>query len=358
MSKCFIIAEAGVNHNGSLEVARKMIEVAASAGADAVKFQTFRTEALVSASAPRAEYQIRAMKGDESQAEMLKKLELDESAHSDLIAHAKQVGIEFLSTPFDSLSLRLLTERFGIRTIKIPSGEITNGPFLLQIARSAEKIILSTGMSDLSEVEAALAIIAFGFLNPTGNPDRSSLVEIGDSQKAWDELRNRVILLHATTEYPAPMSEVNLRAMDTLASSFGLKTGYSDHTRGIHVAVAAVARGACVIEKHFTMDRGMEGPDHKASLEPPELKEMIVSIRDVEQALGDGRKRPTISERKNMSVARKSLVALREIQSGQDFTEENLGIKRPGNGISPMAYWNWIGKKATRTYSAEELLNE
>ncbi len=358
MRRCFIIAEAGVNHNGSLDTARQLIDVAAAAGADAVKFQTFRTEALVSRSAPRAEYQIRAMKADESQFEMLKKLELDEAAHDTLIAHAKAQGIEFLSTPFDLLSLRLLTERFGMRTIKVPSGEITNGPFLLQIARAAGEIILSTGMSDLADVESALAVIAFGFLHPQGNPDPVALRAALESADAWKELRERVTLLHATTEYPAPPEEVNLRAMDTLASAFGLETGYSDHTRGIHISIAAAARGAAVIEKHFTMDRNMDGPDHKASLEPAELKEMVQCIRDIEQALGDSRKRATVSERKNMSVARKSLVASRSIAAGEQFTEENVGVKRPGTGISPMLYWEHLGRSARRSYEPDEALGE
>jgi len=358
VSRCFIIAEAGVNHNGSLDIARKLVDVAASAGADAVKFQTFRTEALVSRSAPRAEYQIRAMRGEDSQFEMLKKLELNESDHETIIAHSAQAGIEFLSTPFDSLSLELLTKRFGMRTIKIPSGEITNGPFLLEIARTAERLILSTGMSDLSDVEAALAVIAFGFLHPHGNPVHASLIDAACSPEARAELAKRVTLLHATTEYPAPPGEVNLRAMDTLASAFGLRTGYSDHTRGTHIAVAAAARGACVVEKHFTLSREMDGPDHKASLEPGELKHMVECIREVELALGDGRKRPKGSERKNMAVARKSLVAERDIAFGETFSIENTGVKRPGTGISPMRYWERLGQTARRAYRRDEVLEE
>lgn len=356
--RTFIIAEAGVNHNGSLSIAFDLLDAAVQAGADAVKYQTFKTEALVERSAPRAEYQARASDIEETQFEMLKKLELSEADHRALIERAKQKGIEFLSTPFEAASLRLLTDTFGIRKIKIPSGEITNAPFLLEIARRAEKIILSTGMSTIDDVREALGVLAFGFLNAHERPSLQSCREAFLSAAGQSALQGRVTLLHATTEYPAPFPEVNLRAMDSLKSVFGLPVGYSDHTRGIHAAVAAVARGACVIEKHFTMDRNLPGPDHKASLEPAELKLMVESIRDVEQALGDGNKVPTASEIKNMPIARKSIVASVNIAQGDTLTESNVTCKRPGSGVSPMHYWERIGKKAQRSYNAGELLDD
>jgi N-acetylneuraminate synthase len=351
----FIIAEAGVNHNGSLERARRLIDAAAEAGADAVKFQTFRAEQVVSRHAPKAAYQSRTTDPAESQLEMLRKLELAADDHELLIAHAKTRGIVFLSTPFDITSLQLLTDRFGLETIKIPSGEITNAPFLLALAGVARRVILSTGMSTLAEVEAALGVLAFGFDQPPGaTPGREGFARAFATDTGQQVLRQRVTLLHCTTEYPAAFAEVNLRAMDTLAAAFALPVGYSDHTPGIHIPVAAAARGASVIEKHFTLDRGLPGPDHKASLEPDELRQMVAAIRDVELALGDGVKRPSLAEWKNRDVARKSLVAVRAIEAGEVFSAQNLACKRPGTGRSPMDYWNILGTRSDGPYEPDE----
>lgn len=351
----YIIAEAGVNHNGSLAIAKKLVEVAAEAGADAVKFQTFKADKLVSRMAPKAEYQTRTTDAGESQHEMIRKLELDEHAHETLIDHCKVCGIEFLSTPFDLESLDLLSGRFDLSCIKIPSGDITNAPLLLKIAQTGKPVILSTGMSTLGEIEDALGVLAFGYLgnrNPSINSFRTSYC----SAEGQAILQDKVTLLHCTTEYPAPLEDVNLKVMDTLKSAFGLPVGYSDHTEGITVPIAAVARGAVVIEKHFTIDRTLPGPDHKASLEPTELKQMVSAIRIVEQALGSGRKHPAPSELKNMSIARKSLVAAAAISAGEPFTTENLAVKRPGNGLSPIRYWELLNRKSGRDFSADEVV--
>ena len=354
----FIIGEAGVNHNGSLDMARRLIDVAAEAGADAVKFQTFRAEQMVSRHAPKAEYQTRTTEKAESQFDMIRKLELAETDHEVLITHAKARRIAFLSAPFDVPSLRLLTNRFGLETIKIPSGEITNAPFLLAIAQVAKRVILSTGMSTLAEVEAALGVLAFGFTQPMdAAPGREAFARAFASDTGQDDLRHRVTLLHCTTEYPAPFAEVNLRAMDTLAAAFALPVGYSDHTPGIHIPVAAVARGACVIEKHYTLDRNLPGPDHKASLEPDELRQMVAAIRDVELSLGDGIKRPTAAEWKNRNVVRRSLVAARAIAAGAFFSAENIVCKRPGGRVSPFEYWRIAGQVAARSYDEDEALD-
>lgn len=354
----FIIAEAGVNHNGDLNLAKQLVNVAADAGANAVKFQTFRAEHLVSRHAPKAEYQTRTTDEAESQFEMIRKLELTEADHDGLIVHAKARGIVFLSTPFDVPSLHLLTKGFGLQTIKIPSGEITNAPFLLAIARSAQRVILSTGMSTLAEIEDALGVLAFGFTAPaTATPQRGDFEQSFAAEAGQQTLRDRVTLLHCTSEYPAPFSEVNLLAMDTMATAFRLPVGYSDHTPGIHVSLAAVARGAQVVEKHFTLDCSLPGPDHKASLEPDELRKLVRQIREIEAALGDGVKRPTSSEWKNRDVTRKSLVAAKAIQAGEMFTEENLACKRPGAGVSPFAFWQTSGQTAIRSYSADEALD-
>ncbi len=352
--RCLIIAEAGVNHNGSLDLAHKLVDAAADAGADIVKFQTFRTEQLVAHHAPKAQYQKRTTDASENQFEMIKKLELTQSDHEALILHCKNREIEFLSTPFDASSLVLLTKQFGLSTINVSSGNIPNAPFLLDIARSSKRVILSTGMSTLAEIEAALGVLAFGFLQPTGQPRDFSFEEAYASDAGQSALLDRVTLLHCTTEYPAPCCEVNLRAMDTMGAAFGLPVGYSDHTQGIHIPVAAVARGAIVIEKHFTLDRTLPGPDHNASLEPEELRAMVLSIRDVENALGNGIKRPTASEWKNRGVARKSLVAAQDLMAGDSLA---MACKRPGTGISPFAYWKMSGQTAARHYAADELID-
>ena len=332
MSKVFIIAEAGVNHNGSLELAKKLIDVAVESGADAVKFQTFKADKLVSKTAQKADYQKQTTSNDETQYDMIKKLELDENAHRVLISYCKDKEIMFLSTPFDHDSIDLLIS-FEMPIFKIPSGEITNLPYLRHIGSLGKEVILSTGMANLNEVQDALEV----------------LIKAGTSKV-------KITVLHATTEYPCPIGEVNLRAMQTIKAAFGVKVGYSDHTQGIEVPIAAVAMGACVIEKHLTLDRTMEGPDHKASLEPDELKAMVQAIRHIEQALGDGVKRPSESEQKNISVARKSILASRPIEIGETFSDNNLIVKRPGNGISPMRWDEVVEHKATRNFLADELI--
>ena len=342
-----------MNHNGSLDMARRLIDIATKAGADAVKFQTFKADRVISRSTAKAEYQKSTTEVNESQLEMVRRLELDAEAHRVLINHARESNIAFLSAPFDDESVDLLTNVFGLPTIKIPSGEITNGPLLLKIAKSAKNVILSTGMSTLDEVAIALGALAFGFLGseePSPQAFRSSLIN------GRDMLANRVTLLHCTSEYPAPFDTINLRAMDTLAAKFGLPVGLSDHSLGIAIPIAAVARGATCIEKHFTLDRSLPGPDHRASLEPAELKAMVEDIRNVEISLGDGRKIPAPVETANADVVRKSLVAARAIRKNELFGIDNVTIKRPGTGVSPMEFWNWIGRRADRDYQVDELL--
>lgn len=357
-ARALIVAEAGVNHNGSLDLARRLIDVAAESGADVVKFQSFRAEELASAGAPKARYQEVTTSSAESQLDMLRKLQLTVPAHQELIAHARSRGIRFLSTPFDVPSLRLLTRELGLDLIKIPSGEITNGPLLLEVARSGCTIIMSTGMSSLAEVEAALGVLAYGFGNAAleQRPDGEKFSAAYASDAGQRALREKVTLLHCTTEYPAPFADANLLAMDTLATAFRLPVGFSDHTPGIHLPVAAVARAACLIEKHFTLDRSLPGPDHAASLEPAELALMVRNIREVEAALGDGVKRSMDSERKNMPIARKSLVAAAPIRRGEMFTASNLTCKRPGTGISPMRYWSLLGTAASRDFNADDTI--
>ena len=350
----YIIAEAGVNHNGSVDMARELVDVAASAGADAVKFQTFRAERLVGKTAQKAEYQKQTTGSEESQFAMIKKLELDLETHRVLQQHCRERGIEFLSTPFDMESVDLLAG-LGVSRMKVPSGEITNALLMLKIAGAGLPVILSTGMSTLGEVEQALAVLAFGFAG-TGQPSPAAFAGAYVSDEGQEALRKHVTLLHCTTEYPAPFADVNLRAMDTLHTAFGLPVGYSDHTEGIAVPIAAVALGAQVVEKHFTLDRTLPGPDHKASLEPAELAAMVRSIREVEQSLGSPLKAPAASELKNMSIARRSLVAACPIAEGEVFTEDNLVVKRPGNGMSPMLYWQVLGTTAQRSYAEDELI--
>ena len=332
MNKTYIIAEAGVNHNGDISTAKKMIDVAVKAGADAVKFQTFRAEQLVCQSAKKADYQMETTDSTESQFEMLKKLEPAYSDHVELISYCKKKNIQFLSTPFDVDSLKML-DRLGVPLIKIPSGEITNYPLLVAAAKTKKPIILSTGMSDLEEIAEAIHV-----LKANGG--------------------ERIVLLHCNTEYPTPMKDVNLRAMDTMRERFHLLVGYSDHTLGIEVPIAAVALGATVIEKHFTLDKKMKGPDHKASLEADQLKAMVEAIRNIEVALGSKEKSATTSEKKNMEVARKSIVAAGDIKKGEKFSENNLTTKRPGNGISPMKWNEILGKTADRDYKKDELIRE
>lgn len=355
--RVFIIAEAGVNHNGDIAMAKNLIDVAAEAGADAVKFQTFKAEQVVSRYAPKAEYQTRTTSQSENQLDMIRKLQLSEEDHEELIAHTKERDIAFLSSPFDLPSLHLLTKRFGLDTIKIPSGEITHAPLLLAIARSARHVFFSTGMSNMSEIETALGVLAHGFTTPACSPQQTDFEQSFASEVGQQALRSRVTLLHCTSEYPAPFDEVNLRAMDTLSAAFGLPVGYSDHTKGIHVSLAAVARGAKVLEKHFTLNRNLPGPDHEASIESDDLRRLVRQIRETEMALGDGIKNPTPSEWKNREAARKSLVAAKAIKAGEVFAEENVTCKRPGTGVSPFAYWRTLGQTAKRSYETDEALD-
>ncbi|MDI9800217.1 N-acetylneuraminate synthase [Citrobacter koseri] len=354
-----IIAEAGVNHNGDEKLAFKLVDAAHKAGANIVKFQTFKAKNLVTAEAVQADYQVANTKKQESQLAMLSRLELSWEAHHKLIAHCNQLGIEFLSTAFDSESLAFLVNELGIKRLKLPSGELTNAPLVLEHARTGCDIIVSTGMATLSEIEAALGVIAFGYTAPEEmEPSIEAFQRAYISEEGQQALKEKVVILHCTTEYPAPMEEINLRVMDTLNQAFDLPAGYSDHSEGITIPVAAVARGAVVIEKHFTLDKTMEGPDHKASLEPHELSAMIIAIRQVEKALGHSIKAPTVSEVKNKSVARKSIVAARAIAKGEAFTSDNMAIKRPGTGMSPYLYWEMQGTVASREYHAGELIGE
>ncbi|MEO5364589.1 MAG: N-acetylneuraminate synthase [Magnetococcus sp. DMHC-8] len=352
----YIIAEAGVNHNADPRMALRLVEVAAAVGADAVKFQTFRTAELVSPAAPKAEYQRLTTGQDGSQFEMIRRLELDWPTHYLLQERCREVGIHFLSAPFDLPSLAFLVDDLQLDRLKIPSGEITNGPLLWRAAVSDRPIILSTGMATLGEIETALAVLACGYLGHA--PSRSAFAAAYQSTAGRQCLQERVTLLHCTSEYPAPPASVNLRAMDTLAAAFGLPVGLSDHSVGIAIPIAAAARGATVVEKHFTLDRNLPGPDHAASLEPIELAEMVQSIRAVEVALGDGYKIPTETELRNRIVARKRLVALTDMAAGTLFSEANLGARRPGNGLSPMDYWQWLGRPAERAYRENQPLGE
>lgn len=326
----FIIAEAGVNHNGDLNLAKKMIDVACECNVNAIKFQTFKSEKLVSKKASKADYQKETTEVSESQFEMIKKLELDVKSHKELIDYCKQKNIMFMSTPFDLESIDLLNE-LGLEIFKIPSGEITNLPYLEKLSKLDKKIILSTGMATMDEISEALKI-----LKSNGNKDIS--------------------VLHCNTEYPTPMEDVNLKAMNTIKDTFDVEVGYSDHTLGIEVPIAAVSLGAKIIEKHFTLDKNMQGPDHKASLESKELQEMVKSIRNIEKALGDGIKTPSNSELKNIEIVRKSIVANKKIKKGEILTVENLGIKRPATGISPMKWYDVLGTVAKKDYEEDDLI--
>lgn len=332
MHKVFIIAESGINHNGSLKIAKKMVDAAVSAGADAVKFQTFSADLLVSKYAPKARYQKIATGNEESQLEMLKKLELDLNAHRELLRHCRKKKIIFLSSPFDLKSVDLLA-RLGLKILKIPSGEITNLPYLRKVGSLRKKIIMSTGMANLKEIKNALDVL---LINGTK--------------------KENITVLHCNTEYPTLFKDVNLLAMLTIKDKLSVQVGYSDHTLGMEVAIAAVALGASVIEKHFTLDRNMRGPDHQASLEPAELKNMVKMIRNIETALGTSEKKPTDSEKNNLRIVRKSIVAARAIKKGVRFSEENITVKRPGNGISPMKWDEVLGKMAKNKFRPDELL--
>ena len=330
--KVYIIAEAGVNHNGSLKLAKQLIDIASCAGIDAVKFQSFKASNLVSENAKKAEYQKETTNQHESQFDMLKKLELKKETHLELIKYSKEKNIEFLSTPFDLESIDLLDD-LGLNIFKIPSGEITNLPYLRKIGSLKKEVILSTGMSNLQEIKDALDI----------------LIESGTQ-------KDNITILHANTEYPTPYEDVNLNAMRTISKEFNIKVGYSDHTLGIEVPIAAVAMGATIIEKHFTIDKTLDGPDHKASLDSDELKAMVCGIRNIENALGNGIKQASKSESKNICIVRKSIVASKDIKKGEIFTEKNITTKRPGNGISPMKWDDIVGSIATKNYIKDELI--
>ena len=351
----FVIAEAGINHNGDLDLAMDLVGIAAEAGADAVKFQTYDAKELVISSAPKAPYQIDADASQESHIEMLARCQLDHEAHRVIKAHAEKLGLLFLSTAFDSGSLNFLINELDLDVLKIPSGEITNGPLLLQYAQSKRNLILSTGMSTLEEVEVALSVIAFG-LAGEGEPSREAFSAAFSSVEGQDALRSLVTMLHCTSEYPASLDSVNLRAMDTLYQTFELRVGYSDHTSGVIASLAAVARGARVIEKHITLNKSLPGPDQAASLDPKELQDLVRDVRAVERTLGSARKEPQFSEVENMAVARKSLIAKNIIEEGSLFSEHNIGAKRPGTGRSPMEYWELIGSFSTKNYKKDELI--
>jgi N,N'-diacetyllegionaminate synthase len=330
--KILVIAEAGVNHNGDINLARKLVDAAAEAGADCVKFQTFSADRLVTKNAAKADYQNQTADNGEPQYAMIRELELTRDMHVALMEHCKLRGIEFFSTGFDLQSIDLLVE-LDLDSFKIPSGEITNLPYLRHVGQYGKPVILSTGMANMDEIEAALDV-----LEQVGTP------------------RERITVLHCNTEYPTPMEDVNLRAMLTIRDNFGVQVGYSDHTLGIEIAIAAAALGATVIEKHFTLDRNLPGPDHKASLEPEELKAMVRGIRNIEMAMGDGIKRPSASEAKNRSTVRKSLVAACAIRKGEVFNENNITVKRPGTGLSPMRWDEVLGRKAPCSFAADELI--
>jgi len=330
MQRTFIIAEAGVNHNSCVEIAKKMVDAAIEFGVDAIKFQTFCAEELVTSWAKKAEYQQRTTGSSESHFDMIKKLELSVAQHEEIIAYCQKKGIQFLSTPFDIKSVNLL-KPFNIPIYKIPSGEIINLPYLIAIAKIGKPVILSTGMSTLDEIKKAVEI-----LRQNGSGE--------------------ITALHCNAEYPTPYEDVNLRAMLTIQQELGVKVGYSDHTPGIEIPIAAVAMGATVIEKHFTLDKNMEGPDHKASLEPAEFITMVKAIRNVEKALGSEEKKPSPSEIKNMPIARKSIVAKQAIKKGEVFTEENITVKRPGTGISPMKWFEILGTSAVKDFAGDELI--
>ncbi|TAL04683.1 MAG: N-acetylneuraminate synthase [Rhodospirillaceae bacterium] len=354
----FIIAEAGVNHNGSREQALALVDAAARAGADAVKFQTFRSELLTTARAPKAAYQARNTGEGGNQLAMLKALELSVADHEALVVACRARGIEFMSTPFEPESARFLVETLNVARLKVASGEITNGPLLLQLARSHKPIVLSTGMATLQEVREALGVIAFGYVAPPdAAPNPKAFRDALKSPSGKAALGDKVTVLHCTSEYPAPPESINLHAMTTLAKTFGLPVGLSDHSEGIAVSVAAVGLGAVMIEKHFTLDKALPGPDHKASLTPAELTALVAAVRVAEQALGDPKKQPTASELSTRRVARKSLVAMKAITAGEPFTSENLGIKRPGNGVAPMELWSYLGRHSPRAYEIDDLID-
>lgn len=354
----YIIAEAGVNHNGSFSMAKKLVEVAKKAGADAVKFQTFRAENLVTKEAQQANYQVENLGEATSQYEMLKKLELSYEEFKLLKYYCDEIGIEFLSTPFDYESVDFLVDDLQMQTVKISSGELTNSPFIHYIATKQKKMIISTGMATIDEIHEALSFVAYGLAKPVANVSVNRVHSFYQTNEAKEVLQKYVTVLHCTTEYPAPFETINLKAMNQLEKELKLSIGFSDHSQGIAISIAAIGMGATIIEKHFTLDRKLPGPDHVASLEPSELVLMVEGIRQIERALGTGIKEPTAMELKNRVAARKSIVASRDIKQGETLEAANLNIKRPGNGLSPSKYWSLIGKKTTKFYHEDELIDE
>lgn len=356
--KSYIIAEAGVNHNGSMDLAKKLIDVAKDSGADAVKFQTYKTENLVTTSAKQASYQVKNLGEEMSQYTMLKKLELTFPQFKKLKEYCDQQKIEFLSTPFDFESVDFLVDELQLKTIKISSGDLTNSPFLHYIATKRIAIIISTGMATMEEIHDALSFLAFGLAHPTKEVTVERVKEFYHTEAAKKVLQNYVTVLHCTTEYPAPLKTINLQVMNTLREDLNVPIGYSDHSEGIAVPLAAAALGAVVIEKHFTVDKSLPGPDHVASIAPNELESMITGIRSIQEALGTSVKQPSTIELQNRRAARKSIVSKNRISEGQVITRECLSIKRPGDGMKPIDYWSLVGSRATRNYDIGDLLDE
>ena len=363
----YIIAEAGVNHNGCVQRARQLIDEAVGAGADTVKFQCFIPELLVTRTTPQAAYQRRNLQSESAlstdsdkpstQLDMLRGLTLSDEEHQELVVYCTELGIDYLSSPFDMPSLRFLCEEINLPRVKFGSGEITNGPLLLEAAEYDKQVILSTGMSSLEEIQTALSVLAFGYVRERCElPNLPAFKRAFESHAGQRALKEKVSVLHCTSAYPCPYEEINLRAMDTLARRFELRVGLSDHSPGLAVPIAAVARGATIIEKHFTLDRSLPGPDHKASLEPNELKQMVLAIRDVEKALGGTEKHATASELETKTVARKHLVAATYIRAGQPFSDDNLIAKRTASGLSPMRYWELLGQISQRDYDPDEII--
>lgn len=359
MNKVSIIAEIGVNHNGSEDLAKKLVDSAKNAGADIVKFQTFIASNLVTQDAKKAKYQERISASGDSQFSMLNALELSFNSFKNIARYCENVGIKFMSTAFDKECLDFLVDEIQVNVLKIPSGEITNAPLILEHAKKGLDIFLSTGMASMEEIEDALGVIAYGYMNQgksNKNLSKENFSNAIKSKAGKRLIKEKVTIFHCTTEYPAPVDEINLNALTQISNTFNTKIGYSDHSKGILIPVSAVAMGALVIEKHFTLDNSMDGPDHFASLEPEEFKEMVDGIRDCEKYMGDGIKKATKSEVQNKLASRKSLVAGRDITSGELFTKDNIDIKRPGGGISPMFFWKILGTNSDRDYSKDELI--
>ena len=355
--KVYVIAEAGVNHNGNVKLAYELIDEAVKADVDAIKFQTFKAENLASKNAEKASYQLQNTNNNESQLEMLKRLELSNEDYINLKKYAENKNIDFITTAFDNDSLAFILNDLKVNKLKIPSGEITNAPFLLSHAKSNLEIILSTGMANQNEIKKALDILAFGFIYPEINVSSSKqLIDIDKNKNYREVLQQKVSILHCTTEYPAPLNELNLKAIQTLRESYNIKVGYSDHSEGIIAPIIACSFGASIIEKHFTLDRNMQGPDHKASLEPKELRNMTNAIRKIDGMIGNGIKTPSTAEIKNIDIVRKSIVTRKKIKKGEIFTENNITTKRPATGLSPMNYWDLIGKTSEEDYDEDEII--